>query len=45
MLVKCQVGDILDKSDYVASITAINGVLNGGPGPYCLDLDNKSLKY
>ena len=35
----------MNKSDYVASITAINGVLNGGPGPYCLDIDKKSLKY
>jgi hypothetical protein len=34
----------IDKSNYFASLTAINGVLNGGPGPYCLDLSPTTLK-
>mmetsp|Transcript_1285 Transcript_1285/g.1564 ORF Transcript_1285/g.1564 Transcript_1285/m.1564 type:complete len:115 (+) Transcript_1285:727-1071(+) len=35
----------VDRSNYFASVTTINGVLNGGPGPNCLDLDGKSLKF
>ena len=34
-----------DKSNYFASITTINGVLNGGTGPLCLDLCRETQKY
>ena len=36
---------IVDKSDYIASLTALNGVLNGGPGPYALDLCQDTTKF
>lgn len=35
----------IDKSNYFASLTAINGVMNGGPGPYCLDLSKQTQKF
>lgn len=33
----------MDRSDYIASLTTLNGVLNGGPSAYFLDLNNDSL--
>ena len=36
--------NIVDRSNYVASITSLNGMMNGGTGPQCPDMDNKSLK-
>lgn len=36
---------LVDKSDYIASLTALNGVLNGGPGPYALDLCQDTTKF
>ena len=34
-----------DKSDYFASVTCLNGNINGSPGPYCLDFCPRTLKY
>ena len=34
-----------DNSDFIASITCINGALNGSIGPYTTDLCEKTLKY
>ena len=34
-----------DKSDWVASITSINGMLNGSTGPYGLDIDEDTMKF
>lgn len=34
-----------DRSNYIASITTLNGVLNGSPAPYFLDLCPESFKY
>ena len=39
------IGDVRDKSNYVASITSINGCINGGCGCFNLDLCNDDLKY
>ena len=36
--------NFVDKSDYFASITCINGCLNGSSGPYCLDLCEETFK-
>lgn len=33
-----------DRSDYIASLTSLNGVLNGTPSSYFLDLSEKTLK-
>ena len=33
-----------DKSDYFASVSSLNGALNGSPGPYNLDLNPKTFK-
>ena len=35
---------LVDKSDYFASITSLNGAINGSPGPYNLDIDSETLK-
>jgi hypothetical protein len=35
----------VDKSNWVASVTALNGCMNGSLGPYCLDLDKDSLRF
>jgi len=34
-----------DKSDYIASITTLNGILNGSLGPYTLDVCSKTFKF
>jgi hypothetical protein len=34
-----------DCSNWIASITCINGALNGSIGPYCLDMCYDTLKY
>ena len=34
-----------DKSNYIASITSINGMMNGGTGPHAPDLDPITNKY
>lgn len=34
-----------DKSDYIASITTLNGILNGSLGPYTLDVCTKTFKF
>ena len=34
----------MSKADYFASITSLNGALNGSPGPYNFDLNKDTLK-
>lgn len=35
----------MDRSDWIASITSLNGSMNGSPSPYALGLCEKNLKY
>lgn len=37
--------NLVDRSNYIASITALNGCMNGGMGPYCLDLSYETWKF
>lgn len=36
--------EIIDRSRQIASITSLNGMINGGTGPQMPDFDNQSLK-
>ena len=36
--------NIVDRSNLIASITSINGMMNGGTGPQCPEMDTKTLK-
>lgn len=35
---------LVDRSRQIASITSLNGMMNGGTGPQMPDMDNQSLK-
>jgi triacylglycerol esterase/lipase EstA (alpha/beta hydrolase family) len=35
----------IDRSNYIASITTLNGCMNGGPGSYYLDADEETLHF
>jgi len=42
---KSQESGLIDRSNYVASITTLNGCLNGGIGSYCLGWSEETWKF
>lgn len=36
---------IVDKSDWIASLTSLNGMMNGSSGPHALDLNDETQRF